>query len=94
MRSRGEGRPPKDMRYPPVPAGPRARVCRVKVGHEGVFVVGGIRNVDAHADGELRYRGVVEWGFRAHDVLKLLREAKTPRRTSPFVDAPRMRSAV
>jgi bifunctional non-homologous end joining protein LigD len=75
---------------------------KVKVRHEGVFVVGGIRNVDAF-DGvlvgefvgdALHYRGVVEWGFRAPDVLELLREAKTARRTSPFVDAPQMRSAV
>jgi hypothetical protein len=43
----------------------------VKVRHEGVFVVGGIRDVNAF-DGvlvgervgdELRYRSVVEWGF-------------------------------
>ena len=60
---------------------------------EDVFYVGGIRNVDAFdgalvRDGRpitLHYRGIVEWGFRAADVLELLREAKTPRRTSPFV---------
>jgi hypothetical protein len=37
----------------------------------------------------------VEWGFRAADVLELLREAKyAPERVSPFVDLPRMRGAV
>ena len=76
---------------------------KVKQRHKGVFVVGGIRNVDAF-DGvlvgelvgdALHYRGVVEWGYRAHDVLELLREAKMfARRTSPFVDLPRMRNAV
>ena len=76
--------------------------AKVKVRHERVFVVGGIRDVSAF-DGvlvgervgdELLYRGIVEWGFKASDVLELLREARTPLRTSPFVDAPRMRSAV
>ena len=67
-----------------------------------MFVVGGIRNVDAF-DGvlvgekvgdALHYRGVVEWGFRARDVLTLLREAKAPVRTSPFADLRSMRGAV
>ena len=49
-----------------------------------MFVVGGIRNVHAF-DGvvigekvgeDLVYRGVVEWGLRAQDVLALLRHAK------------------
>jgi hypothetical protein len=48
----------------------------VKLRHEGVFVVGGIRDVDAF-DGvlvgdrvgeQLHYRGLVEWGFRAQAV--------------------------
>lgn len=57
---------------------------KVKARHEGVFYVGGLRNVDAF-DGvlvgelvgdQLEYRGVVESGFRARDVLELLREAR------------------
>jgi ATP-dependent DNA ligase len=57
---------------------------KVKVRREGVFVVGGIRDVNAF-DGvlvgqrvgdALRYRGVVEWGFRAPDVLALLDHAR------------------
>jgi bifunctional non-homologous end joining protein LigD len=74
----------------------RARM-KVKVRHEGVFVVGGIRDVNAF-DGvlvgervgdELHYRGVVEWGFRAPDVLALLDHARRwSRPGSPFVDAP------
>ena len=42
----------------------------------------------------LHYRGVVEWGFRAPDVLELLREAKSSARTSPFLDLKSMRGAV
>jgi hypothetical protein len=35
----------------------------------------------------LRYRGVVEWGFRAPDVLALLEHARRwSRPSSPFVD--------
>ena len=65
--------------------------------------MGGYRNVDAFdgilvgelVDGRLRFRGVVEWGYRAADVVAVLQHAKDyPLRTSPFVDAPRMRSAV
>jgi hypothetical protein len=67
---------------------------KVKVRHESVFLVGGFRNVDSFdgvlvsemVGGELRYRGIVEWGFRAADVPELLREARTPLRTSPFND--------
>jgi bifunctional non-homologous end joining protein LigD len=50
--------------------------------------------VGEEVDGQLVYRGVVEWGFRAPDVLELLREARTPRRTSPFQDVRSMRGAV
>jgi bifunctional non-homologous end joining protein LigD len=74
---------------------------KVKVRREGVFVVGGIRDVNAF-DGvlvgervgdALHYRGVVEWGFRAPDVLALLEHARCwSRPGSPFVGAPRMRS--
>jgi bifunctional non-homologous end joining protein LigD len=62
-------------------ADPTRAWVKVKVRHEGVFVVGGIRDVDAF-DGvlvgelvgdDLHYRGVVDWGFRASDVLELLR---------------------
>jgi ATP-dependent DNA ligase len=76
---------------------------KVKVRHEGVFVVGGIRDANAF-DGvlvgeqvgdKLDYRGVIEWGFRAADVLELLRAARLfDTRTSPFVDLPAMRGAV
>ena len=74
----------------------------MKVRHEGVFYVGGIRSVDAF-DGvlvaelvgdALHYRGVVEWGFRAPDVLEFLREARSPARTSSFSDLKTMRGAV
>ncbi len=69
---------------------------KVKLRHEGVFVVGGIRNLDAfdgvlvgqRVDGELRYRGVVECGFRAADVLELLREAYAAARVPPYVNPP------
>ena len=72
---------------------------KVKVRHEGVFLVGGFRNVDAlggilvgeRVDGRLHFRGVVEWSYRAPDVLTVLQHAKDfPLRTSPFVDTPRM----
>jgi ATP-dependent DNA ligase len=84
-------------------AGPTRSWVKVKLRREGVFVVGGIRDVDAfdgvlvgeRIDGELCYRGLVEWGFRAADVLDLLREAKySPQRLSPFIDPPRMRNLV
>ena len=42
----------------------------------------------------LEYRGVVEWGFKAADVLELLRAAKTPARTSPFTDLKKARGVV
>ena len=45
-------------------------------------------------DGRLHFRGVAEWGHRAVDVQTVLQHAKDyPLRTSPFVDAPRMRHA-
>jgi ATP-dependent DNA ligase len=76
---------------------------KVKLRREGVFVVGGIRDVDVF-DGvlvgewvgeDLHYRGIVEWGFRAADVLELLREARyAPQRLSPFVDPPGIRGVV
>jgi hypothetical protein len=44
---------------------------------------------------ELMFRGVVEWGFRAPDVLALLRDAKIwAQRTSPFADAKTQRNVV
>ena len=44
---------------------------------------------------DLVYRGVVEWGFRAPDVLALLRHARDFRqRMCPFTGAPSMRGAV
>jgi ATP-dependent DNA ligase len=44
---------------------------------------------------ELRYRGVVEWGFKAPDVLDLLRCAKTlVRRGAPFADLPTARDVM
>jgi bifunctional non-homologous end joining protein LigD len=83
--------------------GPTRSWVKVKQRHEGVFLVGGIRNVDAFdgvlvgevVEGRLHYRGVVEWGYKAADVLAVLQCANDhPLRTSPFVDPPRMRSAV
>jgi ATP-dependent DNA ligase len=68
---------------------------KVKVRREGVFVVGGIRDVNAF-DGvlvgervgdELHYRGVVEGGFKAPDVVAILEQARRwSRPSSPFVD--------
>jgi ATP-dependent DNA ligase len=84
-------------------AGPARSWIKVKLRHERVFVVGGIRNVDAFdavligekVDGELRYRGVVEWGFKARDVLRLMRDARIfAQSTSPFADLRTMRNAV
>jgi len=43
----------------------------------------------------LHHRGSVEWGFRAPDVLEVLREARYAAQSiSPFVDPPRMRGTV
>jgi bifunctional non-homologous end joining protein LigD len=84
-------------------AGPTRSWIKVKLRHERVFVVGGIRNVDAFdgvlvgekVDDELRYRGVVEWGFKARDVLRLMRDARIfAQSTSPFADLRTMRNAV
>jgi bifunctional non-homologous end joining protein LigD len=76
---------------------------KVKVRHDAVFAVGGIRDTNAF-DGvlvaeqigdSLHYRGVVEWGFRPADVLELLRTVRMfDSRTSPFVDLRAMRGAV
>lgn len=84
-------------------SGPTRSWVKVKLRQEGVFTVGGIRDVDAF-DGvlvgermgdALHFRGIVEWGFRASDVLEVLREARhAPQRLSPFMDLPRMRDAV
>ena len=74
---------------------------KLKIRREGVFLVGGIRDVNAF-DGvlvgervgdELRYRGVVEWGFSALDVLALLDHARRwGRKTSLFAEQLRTRS--
>jgi bifunctional non-homologous end joining protein LigD len=84
-------------------AGPARSWIKVKLRHERVFVGGGIRSVDAFdgvlvgekVDDELRYRGVVEWGFKARDVLRLMRDARIlAQPTSPFADLRTMRNAV
>jgi bifunctional non-homologous end joining protein LigD len=76
---------------------------KVKVRHEAIFAVGGIRDANAfdgaligeEIEGKLHYRGVVEWGYRAADVLELLGAARMlDTRTSPFVDLRAMRGAV
>jgi bifunctional non-homologous end joining protein LigD len=76
---------------------------KVKVRHDAVFAVGGIPDANAfdgvligeQIDSQLHYRGVVEWGFRAADVLEVLRAARMfDTRTSPFVDFRGMRGAV
>jgi bifunctional non-homologous end joining protein LigD len=83
--------------------GPTRSWVKVKVRHEGVVVVGGIRDLDAfdgalvgeRVGGDLMYRGVVEWGFRAADVLELVREARYARqRDSPFSDLSSLRGAL
>jgi len=73
------------------------------VRHEAVFEVGGIRDANAF-DGvlvgervgeHLHYRGVVEWGFGAADVLEVIRTARACRTAvSPFADLRSMRGAV
>ena len=84
-------------------AGATRRWIKVKRRHERVFVVGGIRDVDAfdgalvgeRVGGDVYYRGVVEWGFSTRDVLTLVREARISRQPrSPFTDLPAMRHAV
>jgi bifunctional non-homologous end joining protein LigD len=97
-----EGMVAKDPRSTYRSGATRAWV-KVKVRHDAVFAVGGIRDANAF-DGvllgerigdKLHYRGVVEWGFRAADVLELLRAARMfDTRMSPFVDLPAMRGAV
>jgi hypothetical protein len=86
-----------------LPAGCDSQLDKVKVRHERIFVVGGIRNVDAFdgvlvgekVNDELRYRGVVEWRFKGRDVLRLMRDARIfGQRISPFTDLPTMRDAV
>jgi ATP-dependent DNA ligase len=83
--------------------GPTRAWVKVKVRHESVFVVGGFRNPDAFdgvlvgelVDDALHFRGIVEWGYKAADVLTVLRHAKDyPLRMSPFNDAPKMRNAI
>jgi hypothetical protein len=57
---------------------------KVKIRHEAVFHVGGIRDANAfngvlvgeQVGDRLHYRGVVEWGFRAADVLELMRATR------------------
>jgi bifunctional non-homologous end joining protein LigD len=97
-----EGLVAKDSRSTYRQGSTRAWV-KLKVRHESVFIVGGIRDIDAfdgvlvgeHIGDQLHYRGVVEWGFRAADVLELLREVRMFRRqTSPFADLSTMRGAV
>lgn len=83
--------------------GPSRAWMKVKIRHETVFHVGGIRDANAFdgvlvgekIDDTLHYRGVVEWGFRAGDVLELLRATRIFRAsTSPFADLRSMRGAV
>lgn len=70
--------------------------AKVKVRHEGVFVVGGIRDVNAfdgvpvgeRVSDALYYLGVVEWGFRAPDVLALLDHARRWSRPSSVLGPP------
>ena len=74
-----------------------SRMDQGEAAHDGVFVVVGSGTSMLLMASSLaristtRRRAV---GFKAHDVLELLREAKMfARRTSPFVDLPRMRNA-
>jgi bifunctional non-homologous end joining protein LigD len=97
-----EGMVAKDPRSTYRQGATRAWV-KVKVRHEAVFHVGGIRDANAF-DGvlvgeqvgdKLHYRGVVEWGFRAADVLQLVRAIRMFRaQGSPFADLRSMRGAV
>jgi len=76
--------------------GPTTDWCKVKVRHEGRFLVGGIADVQGdfggvlvgqRVGGELRYRGTVEWGFTGWTVTDLLVRSKLlVRATSPFAD--------
>jgi bifunctional non-homologous end joining protein LigD len=84
-------------------AGATRAWIKVKVRHEAVFTVGGIRDANTfdgvligqRIDDKLHYRGVVEWGYCAANVLEVLRTARMFKtRTSPFVDLRAMRGAV
>jgi bifunctional non-homologous end joining protein LigD len=97
-----EGMVAKDPRSSYRAGATRAWV-KVKVRHEAVFTVGGIRDANAfdgvllgeHIGDKLHYRGVVEWGYRAADVLEVLRAARMfDTTTSPFVDLRTMRGVV
>ncbi len=76
--------------------GPTTDWCKVKVRHEGRFLVGGIADVQGdfggvlvgqRVGGELRHRGTVEWGFTGWTVTDLLVRSKLlVRATSPFAD--------
>ncbi len=103
VRARGyEGMVAKDPRSTYRAGATRAWI-KVKVRHDSVFAIGGIRDANAF-DGvligervgeNLHYRGVVEWGFRAADVLELIRTVRTARTpNSPFCDHRSMRGAV
>jgi bifunctional non-homologous end joining protein LigD len=81
-------------------SGPTRSWVKVKLRHEGVFVVGGLRAADGaggvlvgeRVGDELHYRGVVEWGVHADDRLELTSQAV--QRESPFADLRTMRGAV
>ena len=97
-----EGMVAKDFRST-YRAGPSRAWMKVKIRHEAVFHVGGIRDANAfdgvlvgeQIEDTLQYRGVVEWGFRAADVLELMRATRLFRAsTSPFSDLRSMRGAV
>ena len=77
---------------------------KVKVRHEGRFLIGGIVDHDGdfggvlvgeRVAGELIYRGIVEWGFPGWSVTDLLVRSKPlVRETSPFTDKTARRGVV
>jgi ATP-dependent DNA ligase len=65
----------------PYHAGPTQRWLKVKVRHEGRFIVGGVMRsgsqvtgllVGQRERGRLLYRGTVEWGLFRHVVTQLV----------------------
>src|SRR2546427_1840837 len=77
---------------------------KVKVRHEGRFLVGGIVDsegnfggvlVGERVGGALLYRGTVEWGFSGWAVVDLLVRSKPlVREMSPFIDKTAKRGVI
>jgi bifunctional non-homologous end joining protein LigD len=90
-----EGLVAKDPTAPYI-GGPTQRWLKVKVRHEGQFIVGGVMRsgsqvtgllVGQRERGRLLYRGTVEWGLFRQVVTQLVASVEgLMRPTSPFAD--------